>query len=99
MSKLVAIYAHPEDEEAFEKAYFEGHLPLIEKVPGLQGIEVNKLTRTLVGYKAPHMIATMTFADKDALKAAMNSPEMKAAGENLDSFAKDMYTLCFAEEK
>lgn len=97
--KLVAIYARPEDEEAFEKAYFEGHLPLIEKVPGLLKTEVNKLTRTLAGQKAPYMIATMTFADKEALKAAMNSPEMKAAGENLDSFAKDMYTLCFAEEK
>ena len=24
--------------------------------------------------------------------------EMAAAGENLDSFAKGMYTLCFAEE-
>jgi uncharacterized protein (TIGR02118 family) len=97
--KLVAIFATPNNEEAFEKAYFEEHVPLIRKVPGLEGIEVNKLTRTLVGFKSPYMIATMTFTDKEALKAGMNSPEMAAAGENLDSFAKDRYTLCFAEEK
>ena len=97
--KLVAIYEHTKDEEAFEDAYFGDHVTLIQKVPGLEHIEVNKLTRTLVGAKSPYMIATMTFADKDALKAAMNSPEMAAAGESLDSFAKDQYTLCFAEEK
>lgn len=96
--KVIALYRHPEDPDAFDKAYFETHIPLIEKVPGLQSVEASKVTRVLVGKKAPYLIATMTFADKDALKAGMNSPEMAAAGDNLDSFAKDMYMLCFAEE-
>lgn len=95
--KVVAIYAAPKDPEAFEKAYFETHVPLIKKVPGLLDIQVVKLTRVVVGKRAPYMLATMTFADKDARKAAMSSPEMALAGENLDSFAKDLYTLCFAE--
>jgi uncharacterized protein (TIGR02118 family) len=97
--KLVAIYAAPKDPEAFEKAYIEEHIPLIKKVPGLLDLQVVKLTRVVVGNRAPYMLATMTFADKDALKAAMNSPEMAAAGESLDSFAKGMYTLCFGEGK
>jgi hypothetical protein len=46
-----------------------------------------------------YMMTAMTFADKDALKAAMRSPEMAAAGENLDSFAAGMYTLLYAEEE
>ena len=95
---LVAIYANPKDTEAFDQAYFETHVPLIKKVPGLQSVQVSKLTRTIVGDKAPYMVATMKFADKDALKAGMNSPEMAAAGENLDSFAKGLYTLSFAED-
>ncbi|MEK6256426.1 MAG: EthD family reductase [Chloroflexota bacterium] len=82
-----ALYRYPEDTDAFDKAYFETHIPLIKKVPGLQSVEANKVSRVVVGSKAPYMIATMTFADKDVLKAGMNSPEMAAAGENLDGFA------------
>lgn len=96
--KLVALYRTPDDPEAFDKAYFETHIPLLKKVPGLQKVEAHKITRMLVGQKAPYMVATMTFTDKDTLNAAMNSAEMAAAGENLDGFAKDTYTLCFAEE-
>jgi len=98
MMKLVALYGTPDDPEAFDKAYVETHIPLIKKVPGLQRVEANKITQVVMGKKAPYMVGTLTFADMDALQAAMNSPEMAAAGENLDSFAKDMYTLCFAEE-
>ena len=42
-------------------------------------------------------MAEMYFADEAALKAAMKSPEMGAAGENLDSFGKGLYSLMFAE--
>ena len=97
--KLVAIYAEPKDPQGFEEMYFNMHLPLIKKVPGLQDVQVTKIDRVVVGYKAPYMIAQMTFADEDAMKAAMRSPEMSAAGENLDTFAKGLYTLCYAQEK
>jgi uncharacterized protein (TIGR02118 family) len=45
------------------------------------------------------LMAEMYFADKDALKAAMRSPEMAAAGENLSSFAEGLVTLAFGEEE
>ncbi|MGF1507571.1 MAG: EthD family reductase [Chloroflexi bacterium] len=99
--KLVAIYSQPEDPEAFDKAYFDTHLPLIEKVPGLQKTVITRFDRTFAGPEL-YLMAEMYFADKDALKAAMTSPEMVAAGENLDSFAQGMYSLLRApseEEK
>jgi hypothetical protein len=43
-------------------------------------------------------MAEMAFADEAALKAAMKSPEMAAAGQHLDSFAKGSYSLMFGEE-
>jgi uncharacterized protein (TIGR02118 family) len=97
--KLVAIYAEPKDPQGFEQMYLDTHVPLLKKVPGLQEIQVTRIDKVVVGYKAPYMIAQMTFANEDALKAAMRSPEMTAAGENLDSFAKGLYTLCYAQEK
>ena len=96
--KLIALYSHPENPEEFDEAYFESHVPLIKKVPGLQDIQVVKHNRTYVGEKAPYIITEMTFADKESLIAGLNSAEMAAAGENLDSFAKGMYTLMMAEE-
>lgn len=98
MSKLVALYKQPADAAAFDKAYFETHLPLIEKVPGLQSAQITRFTRTVLG-DGYYLMAEMYFVDEAALKAAMKSPEMAAAGANLDSFAKGLYSLLFAEEK
>ena len=95
--KLIALYKQPEDPEAFKSAYFDTHLPLIKKVPGLLEVYASIQTRTLVGETGPYMVAEMRFADKAALVAGLNSPEMATAGKNLDSFAKDQYTLMMAE--
>jgi len=98
MSKLVALYKQPADAAAFDKAYFETHLPLIEKVPGLQSTQITRFTRNVLG-DGYYLMAEMYFADEAALKAAMKSPQMAAAAANLDSFAKGLYSLLFAEER
>jgi uncharacterized protein (TIGR02118 family) len=98
MAKLIALYKQPEDPAVFDEMYFNSHLPLIAKVPGLQKTVVFRFTRTLMG-DGYYLMAEMTFADKDSLKAGMKSPEMAAAGENLNSFASGLTTLMFAEEE
>lgn len=95
--KLVALYKQPTDPAAFDQAYFETHLPLIKKLPGLQKTAITRFTRTLMG-DGYYLMAEMHFADEAALKGAMKSPEMAAAGENLDGFAKGLYVLMFAIE-
>ena len=94
--KLVALYKQPEDPAAFERAYFETHMPLIDKVPGLLNSEISRFTRTLMG-EGYYMMNVMSFSDLDSLKSAMRSPEMAAAGDNLNSFAEGLVTLLFAE--
>ena len=96
--KLVALYKEPADPAAFNEAYFNTHLPLIEKVPGLQRTAITHFSRTIMG-EGYYLMAEMTFADKESLKAAMKSPEMAAVGENLNSFAAGLVTLMFAEEQ
>jgi hypothetical protein len=44
-------------------------------------------------------MAEMFFDDEAALKAAMRSPEMGTAGENLQSFAAGLTTLMFGREE
>lgn len=97
-SKLIALYKQPADTAAFDEAYFNTHLPLIAKVPGLQKTVITRFNRTLMGVQF-HMMAEMYFADPAALKNAMRSPEMAAAGENLNTFAEGLVTLAFGEEE
>lgn len=93
--KLVALYKQPADPAAFDQAYFNTHLPLIKKVPGLQRTIISRFTRTLMG-DGYYMMAEMWFTD---LKSAMKSPEMAAAGANLEMFASGLATLLFADEQ
>lgn len=95
--ELVALFAQPDDPQAFDKAYFETHVPLIRKVPGLEDIRVMRVQRTLMG-DGCYMLAVMHFQDEDSLKTAMRSPEMQAAGDNLNSFAEGLVTLMYAAD-
>jgi uncharacterized protein (TIGR02118 family) len=97
-AKLVALYKQPEDPEAFEQRYFEGHAPLVERIPGIQKNVITRFGRTLAGHGF-YMMAEMYFADKDALKAALRSPEMAATGEDIQQFAGHLMTLMMAEEE
>lgn len=96
--KLVALYKTPEDPAAFDEAYFNSHMPLIQKVPDLQKTVITRFTRTLMGDEY-YMMAEMYFPDADKLRGAMKSPEMAAAGENLNAFASGLVTLMFAKEE
>lgn len=92
---LVALYAQPDDPASFDKAYFETHVPLIRQVPGLEDIQVKRIQRTLMG-DGCYMLAVMQFRDEESLKTAMRSPEMQAAGDNLNGFAEGLVTLMYA---
>ena len=89
MVKLVAIYDKPDDEQAFWDHYEQVHAPLTRELPGLQALELLRVTADAFGGEAPHcLIATMTFADEAAFKAAMRSEENKRLGKDLMSFAR-----------
>jgi uncharacterized protein (TIGR02118 family) len=89
--KLIALYKHPEDVEAFEQEYAK-HVKLVEQVPGLESVELTRLTKTLAG-DGFYLMAEMRFPDADTFKSAMRSPEMAATGADINRFAGDLMTL------
>jgi uncharacterized protein (TIGR02118 family) len=97
MVKLVALYKTPEDVEAFEKHYYEIHMPLVEKMPGLLKAEVSKLAPMPGAEIRYHMMAEMYFEDMDKLNESMASAEGRAAGKDIMSFAKDYVIMMLAE--
>ncbi|ADV66780.1 EthD family reductase [Deinococcus maricopensis] len=94
MHQFIALYRQPDDEAAFMKHYTEVHTPLVQKIPGLQSLQVTRLERNPMG-GAPEffLMAVMTYPDADTFKAAMNSPENAAAGKDLMGFAAGTVTL------
>lgn len=89
MIKLVAMYKTPADIEMFEKHYFEKHMPIVDKIPGLIKSEVSKL-KILPGTDSDYyMMTEMYYEDMDSFNAAMATPEGKASARDIVNFAKD----------
>ena len=42
MARMVVIYKTPRDIAAFDKDYYEVHVPLAKKLPGLRRYEVSQ---------------------------------------------------------
>lgn len=91
--KLMVIYYTPEDPAKFDQ-YYEGvHVPLANKIPGLESLEINRVTKAMMGQKDIYLIAELTFADQSAFDKAAVSPEFAATGKDLPNFAADKVTL------
>jgi len=99
MVKLIAMYKTPSDIGEFEKHYFDVHMPLIEKMPGLLKTEVSKISGMPGQESKYHMMAEMYFENMDKLNESMASPEGRAAGKDLMGFAKDYVIMMFGDVK
>lgn len=90
MARMVVIYKKPADVKAFERHYFETHIPLAKKIPGVRKYEVSRGPITvLAGPTDVHLIGTLYFDDFDAMKKGFASPEGQSAGADRRIYAPD----------
>jgi uncharacterized protein (TIGR02118 family) len=90
MARMVVIYKKPADVKAFEKHYFETHIPLAKTIPGLRKYEISRGPVTAVaGPPDVYLIGTLYFDDLDAIKKAFASPEGQAAAADRRLYAPD----------
>jgi len=62
MAELVVLYKMPKDPKGFDKYYFETHVPIAKKIPGLRKYGVSKgAIATPGGPSGLHLVATLTF--------------------------------------
>jgi uncharacterized protein (TIGR02118 family) len=88
VADLVVMYKTPKDTAAFDKHYFEKHVPIAKKIPGLRKFAVSRgPVATPAGPSAFHLIATLTFDNLAAIQSAFGSPEGRAAAADVQSFA------------
>jgi uncharacterized protein (TIGR02118 family) len=88
MARIVVMYKTPKDAAAFDKYYFEKHVPIAKKIPGLRKYEVSKgPVATPGGPSSFHLIATLHLDDLAAVQAVFASPEGQAAAADVQTFA------------
>jgi uncharacterized protein (TIGR02118 family) len=90
MARLMVLYKTPKDTAAFDKYYFETHVPIAKKLPGLKKYEVNQGGVGLpMGGPGIHRIAILHFDDMASIQAAIGSPEGQATVADVGNFAQD----------
>ena len=100
MARLIVMYKMPHDATAFDKHYFEKHVPLAKKIPGLRKYEVNKgPVVSPTGPSGIHLVAILHFDDMAAVQSAFASAEGQAAAGDLQNFATGGADLYFFDTR
>lgn len=74
MARMLVIYRTPKDPAAFDKHYFNVHIPLARQLPGLRKYEVSKgPIVALAGSTDPYLVGTLHFDSLAAIEEAFAS--------------------------
>lgn len=93
MFRLTIQYEAPDDPEAFDRQYFERHVPLCRPLPGLRAASFSK-PKVLGNGSAPYLVAELDFDDATALKVALRSSEMAVVAADAETLPakRSMFT-------
>jgi uncharacterized protein (TIGR02118 family) len=88
MARLLVMYKTPRDTAAFDRHYFETHVPLAKKIPGVRKYEVSRgPVASPMGGSDYHLVAILQFDDVAAIQNAFASAQGQAAVADVQSFA------------
>ena len=100
MAKLIATYLQPKDPTAFDNYYFNTHVPLAKKIPGLLSYEVTHGdVMGMAGKHSAYLVASLEFASMAAIQGALGSPEGHATAADLGNFAGAGVDLMMSETR
>jgi uncharacterized protein (TIGR02118 family) len=97
MIKLICLYAHPADKDAFDRHYADVHTPLVKQLPNLHKVEIARISGAPRGDSPFYLICEMYWQSRARMDADMASPEMRAVGKDARAFAGDLLTMHVAE--
>ena len=99
MAQMIVIYKTPKNPAAFDRHYFEVHVPLARQLPGLRKLEMNRgPIISLYGASEAHLVATLHFDSLSDINAAFISECGRACAadrQQLAPHANDVQMLLF----
>lgn len=99
--KIVLIYPRPQDEEAFEKAYSEEHVPLVEeKFKGMTRMVLTKVKGSPLGKVSAYRMGEVYFSSMDDLTKCVESEagkEVIAHAAKISTGGQPLLLICEEE--
>lgn len=100
MARLVVMYKTPRDKAAFDKHYFERHVPIAKRIPGVRHYEVSQgAVATPMGGSDYHLVAILQFDNMAAIQNAFASAEGQAAVADVQTFATGGVDICMFDSR
>ena len=98
MIRLLVLYGHPTDPEAFDRHYREVHIPIAKKMTGLRKWTIGKVTTTPDGSPSPfYYVADLYMESKEEFEALLASPEGQAAVADVPNYATGGVQFLYTE--
>jgi uncharacterized protein (TIGR02118 family) len=99
-AKVLALYRQPKDPAAFDRYYFDTHVPIAKTLPGLTSYEVSRGgVQALGGPAPPYLVAILSFGSMAAIQAALASPEGQKTAADIANFADGGVDLLMLESE
>jgi uncharacterized protein (TIGR02118 family) len=99
MAQMIVIYKTPKNPAAFDRHYFEVHVPIARQLPGLRRLETNRgPIISLYGASDVHLVATLGFDSLSDINTAFMSECGRACAadrQQLVPHANDVQMLLF----
>jgi uncharacterized protein (TIGR02118 family) len=100
LAQLLVLYDQPSDPETFEQYYFNTHLPIFAKAPGIKSVTISRAPiTTLAGSSNIYLLAEVMFDSMSDLQTALHSEAGQAAVADLQNFAAAGVTILAFETR
>ena len=98
-AKIIVLFGKPTDPQLFDKQYWDEHVPIAKKMPGLRKYTVHKIVSAPRGEPAFYQVVELEFDNMDSLKNAISSQAGKDSGRHGVKIATGGMTFLYAESK
>lgn len=102
MVRFLVLYQTPTDVEAFEKHYFEVHVPLAKRLPGLRRYTVSRNASQVRGPDPCYLMAELDWDDMDSLRRDFASPLGQETARDVDKltgWCPEIHSMIFELEE
>lgn len=82
------MYDQPTDTAAFDQHYFDVHLPLAKRLPGLRRYAVSRNPVVVRGEGPYYLVAELDWDDMDTLRKDFASPLGQQTARDVDELAQ-----------
>ena len=97
MVNVLVLFGVPVDRELFD-GHFEGtHRPLLDAIPRVERVLVNRIAGAAQGEPPFHLIVELHFASEEAMQAGLNSEAGQVMARDMANFASGGVTVLFSQ--